>query len=95
MNDLKVLRDFIAVEIIESPLQSSVIEIVRFDERLKYGIVKEVGTGVLAPNGECHPIEVKVGDTIVFDKMNSRDIVTKKGKKFTIVNELSVLAVLL
>lgn len=90
---IKVLRDFVAVQRTEQP-KTGLIEIVRVDERLLTGRVVQVGTGVLAPNGEQHPIEVKVGDEVVFDKMNAREI-NHKGEKYLIVNELSILAILL
>lgn len=92
---VKILRDFIAVQDVAAPDNSSrVIEVVRFDDRLKKGKVVAKGTGVLTANGQQHPIEIELGDLVVFDKTNCREVV-HGGEKYFILNELSVLAILL
>lgn len=92
---LRVLRDFIVIKKVDVKTKDTgLVQIVRFDERLMTGIVCQVGTGVLTSNGQLHDIEVHVGELVTFDKMNSREITTKEGEKFTIINELSILAVI-
>lgn len=90
---IRVLRDFVAIKKVDPP-KTGLIEVVRTDERLLQGIVMEVGSGVLAPNGEQHPIEVQIGDHVMFDKLNAV-VVEHKGEKFFIVNELSIRVILL
>jgi chaperonin GroES len=91
--NIKVLRDFVALKKIDPP-KTGIIEIVRTDDRLWTGEVIAVGTGVLAPNGEVHPIEVKIGDQVVFDRVNA-SMLEHKGEKYIIVNELSLRCILL
>lgn len=93
--ELRTLRDFIAVQKVDlKDPGTGLVQIVRFHETLCTGIVCQTGTGVLTANGQSHPLEVSVGDTIVYDQRNAREVTTRNGNKYFIVNELSVLCVL-
>ena len=96
MVNIKVLRDFIAVqEMQDSEKEQSIIKIVRLnDDRLRRGTVVAVGTGVLTANGQSHKIEVEVGEKVLFDRTNAIEVV-HENQKYWILNELSVRCVLL
>lgn len=92
---IKVLRDFVAVQQVKKPEEHvGLIQIVRLSDRLAHGVVVAKGTGVLTQNGQAHEIEVNIGDTIVYDTHSAREV-QNKGEKYSIVNELSILCVLL
>jgi co-chaperonin GroES (HSP10) len=92
---IKVLRDFIAVRLVAPPQPNpNAIQIIRAHDPLMTGEVVAIGTGVLTANGQRHPIEVKPGDLIKFDKANSIEV-EHKGEKYLVLNELSIRAVLL
>lgn len=92
--NIVVLRDFLAVqEVKETDSPSSVIQVVRNDQRIKKAKVVAIGTGVLTASGTKHPLECKVGDLVVFDHQAGREI-THKGEKFLVINELSIFAIL-
>ena len=92
---IRVLRDFIAVQEVASPENpSKLIEIVRSVDPLKRGTVVAKGTGVLTASGNAHPIEVDLGDMIVFDPRNAVEVV-HDNEKYYVLNELSIRAVLL
>jgi len=93
--NIRVLRDFVAVQPIKKPEEHvGLIQIVRLSDRLAHGIVVAKGTGVLTQNGEAHEIEVNIGDRIVYDTLSAREV-QNEGEKYFIVNELSILCVLL
>ncbi|MER3403827.1 MAG: co-chaperone GroES [Chloroflexota bacterium] len=56
------------------------------------GTVVAVGTGRLLENGERVPMEVKVGDTVLYAKYAGTEI-KLDGEEFVILREADVLAV--
>ena len=57
------------------------------------GIVREVGPGLWLHNGERPPIEVEVGDHVLYFKAGAVDIIVG-GQEMHIVQESEILAVL-
>jgi chaperonin GroES len=56
------------------------------------GKVVACGEGRLLASGEVLPMKVKVGDTILFNKINGESLVDE-GKEYTILSESNIMAV--
>ncbi len=89
------------------PLHDKVlIKLIDVDEKTKGGIIipetaKEtpqegkviaVGTGIILPDGNIKPLDVKKGDKILFGKYGVTPI-TVEGEEFLIVGEDAILAI--
>ncbi len=84
-----------------------VVKVVTRDEKTKGGILlpdtaKEkptegeviaVGTGKVLDNGQKQPVEVKVGDRIIFSKYAGTEV-TVDGEELVIFSERDVLAII-
>lgn len=57
------------------------------------GVVREVGPGLWLHNGTRPPIEVDLGDHILYYKVDAADIVVQ-GKEMHIIQERCVIAIL-
>lgn len=57
------------------------------------GVVLAVGAGKLADNGTRMPMEVKVGDTVLFAKYSGTDV-EENGKKYMLITERDILGIL-
>lgn len=91
---LKPIGDKVVVEVIDEP-QTTASGIVLPDsakEKSQRGKVIAVGSGKLLDNGERVPLEVKVGDTIVFAKYGGTEI-DLGGKELMILSERDVHAI--
>ena len=62
-------------------------------EKPQEGEVIAVGNGRVLDNGQKMPLEVKVGDRIIFSKYSGTEI-KLDGEKFVIFSERDVLAVI-
>ncbi len=62
-------------------------------EKPQEGKVIAVGKGRLLENGSMKPLEVKVGDTVLFAKYAGAEV-THEEKEFLILREEDILAVL-
>ncbi|WP_317930636.1 co-chaperone GroES [Halioxenophilus sp. WMMB6] len=58
------------------------------------GEVLAVGTGRILDNGDVRPVDVKVGDTVVFGKYAGSDTIEVNGEELLILNESDIKAVL-
>jgi len=91
---LKPLGDKVVVEVIDEP-QTTASGIVLPDsakEKSQRGKVVAVGSGKLLDSGERVPLEVKVGDTVVFAKYGGTEI-DLDGKDLMILSERDIHAV--
>ncbi|MBQ3396115.1 MAG: co-chaperone GroES [Synergistaceae bacterium] len=84
-----------------------VVKVVTRDEKTKGGIllpdtakekptegeVLAVGTGKVLDNGQKQPVEVKVGDRIIFSKYAGTEV-TVDGEELVIFSERDVLAII-
>ncbi len=61
-------------------------------EKPQEGEVKAVGTGKVLENGQKLPLEVKVGDRIIFSKYSGTEVKID-GEEFLILSERDVLAI--
>jgi chaperonin GroES len=63
-------------------------------EKPQEGEVLAVGKGKLSDSGTVQPLEVKVGDKILYGKYTGTEITTKDGEEVLIMREEDVLAIL-
>lgn len=63
-------------------------------EKPNQGEVIAVGNGRVLENGEVRPVDVKVGDTVVFGKYAGSDTIKIDGEELVILNESDIKAVL-
>jgi chaperonin GroES len=62
-------------------------------EKPEQGVVVAVGSGRVTENGNVIPVKVKIGDKVVFSKYGY-DEITVEGKKYYMLREENILAVL-
>ena len=62
-------------------------------EKPNQGEVIAVGSGRILDNGELRPIDVKVGDTVVFGKYAGQDSIEVDGEELIILSESDIKAV--
>lgn len=63
-------------------------------EKPQQGTVLAVGPGRLDENGKRIPMEVKVGDTVVFAKYSGTTFKTDEGKEYLFLKESDILGIL-
>lgn len=92
---IKPLADRILVEPIEKDTVSPAGIIIpdTAKEKPQEGKVLAIGPGALGDNGQRNPLEVKVGDRILFSKYAGTEI-KQDGKQLYIMRETEVLAIL-
>lgn len=92
---LKPLADRIVVKVVsrEEKTKSGLYLPDTAQEKPQEGEVIAVGTGRILDNGQKLPLEVKVGDHIVFSKYSGTEI-KLDGEKLVIFSERDVLAVI-
>ena len=56
--------------------------------------VVAVGKGRILENGTIQPLEVKVGDKVLYGKYSGNEITTKDGDELLIVKEEDILAII-
>ena len=92
---LKPLADRLVVKVVsgEEKTKSGLYLPDTAQEKPQEGEVIAVGNGRLLDNGQKMPLEVKVGDRIIFSKYSGTEI-KLDGEKFVIFSERDVLAVI-
>ena len=63
-------------------------------EKPQEGKVVAVGKGKVLENGTIQPLEVKVGDKILYGKYSGNEITTKEGEELLIMKEDDILAII-
>ena len=63
-------------------------------EKPQEGKVVAVGKGKTLESGKVEPVEVKVGDKILYGKYSGTEITTRDGEELLIMREEDVLAIL-
>lgn len=63
-------------------------------EKPNQGEVVAVGSGRVLDSGETRPVDVKVGDTVVFGKYAGSDTIEVDGEELVILSESDIKAVL-
>jgi len=93
--NLKPLGDKVVVEVIEEP-QTTASGLVLPDtakEKSQRGKVLAVGPGKVLDNGNREPIEVKVGDTVVFAKYGGTEL-DLGGRELMILSQRDIHAII-
>jgi len=62
-------------------------------EKPNQGEVIAVGSGRILDNGDLRPLDVKVGDTVVFGKYAGQDTIDVDGEELIILSETDIKAV--
>ena len=63
-------------------------------EKPNQGEVVAVGTGRILDNGEIRPLDVKVGDKILFGKYAGSDAIEIDGEELVILSESDIKAII-
>ena len=63
-------------------------------EKPQEGEVVAVGKGRVLENGALQPLEVKVGDRVLYGKYSGNEITTKEGEELLIMREEDILAII-
>jgi chaperonin GroES len=63
-------------------------------EKPNQGVVVAVGTGRVLDNGDVRPVDVKIGDVVVFGKYAGSDTIEINGEELVILSENDIKAVL-
>jgi len=94
--NIKPLADYILIEpdIVEEKTKSGIfLPATAEKERPEKGTVIAVGSGKKKTSGERIPLEVKVGDNVLFTKYGPNEIEVD-GKEYLITREEDILAIL-
>ncbi len=63
-------------------------------EKPNQGEVIAVGSGRVLDNGDVRPVDVKVGDKVVFGKYAGQDTIDVEGEELIILSETDIKAVI-
>ena len=63
-------------------------------EKPQEGKVVAVGKGRVTEAGQLQPLEVKVGDKVLYGKYSGNEITTKEGEELLIMKEEDILAII-
>jgi len=93
--NLRPLQDRVVVEVLEKEQKTpgGVIIPDTAKEKPAEGIVVAVGNGARNEAGQRMPIDLKVGDKIVFGKWSGTEVEVS-GKKYLIMKESDILGVI-
>jgi chaperonin GroES len=91
---LKALRDFVVVSKDDAPKQtaSGLFIAPSAEEKVVSGVVVDVGSGLISDRGTSVPLEVKVGDKVVFNKSLAVEV-KNEDKTFYVLREEHILCV--
>ena len=64
-------------------------------EKPNEGTVIAIGSGRILDNGEIRPVDVKLGDVVVFGKYAGSDTIEIDGEELIILGETDIKAVIL
>jgi chaperonin GroES len=64
-------------------------------EKPREGTVIAIGSGKILDNGEIRPVDVKLGDVVVFGKYAGSDTIEIDGEELIILSETDIKAVVL
>ena len=93
--NLKPLGDMIVVKVVnhEEKTKGGIVLPDTAKEKPTEGEVMAIGTGKVLENGQKLPLEVKVGDRIIFSKYAGTEV-KLDGEEYVIFSERDVLAII-
>ena len=91
---LRPLADRVLVQVKEeaTKTKSSILLPDTAQKKSQRGVVIAVGSGKLADDGKRIPLEVKVGDEVLFSKYSGSEI-KQDGKDYLLLDERDILGV--
>ena len=91
---LKPLADRVLIEVKEEETKTKggILLPDTAQKKSQKGVVIAVGAGKLTDDGKRLPLEVAVGDEVLFAKYSGTDI-EEEGKKFLLITERDILAI--
>ena len=94
--DMKPLADRIVVKALEAEekTKGGIVLPETAKEKPQEGKIVAVGRGKVLDNGQIQPMELKVGDRILYGKYSGSEINTKDGEDLLIMREEDVLAII-
>ncbi len=94
--DLKPLADRVIVKPLEAEekTKGGIVLPDTAKEKPQEGKIVAVGKGKVLENGQIQPLEVKVGDRVLYGKYSGNEITTKEGDELLIMREEDILAIL-
>lgn len=94
--DIKPLADRIVVRPLEAEekTKGGIVLPETAKEKPQEGKIVAVGRGKVLDNGHVQPLELKVGDRILYGKYSGSEITTKEGEELLIMREDDVLAII-
>ena len=94
--DIKPLADRIVVRTLEAEekTKGGIFLPETAKEKPQEGKIVAVGRGKVLDNGHVQPLELKVGDRILYGKYSGSEITTKEGEELLIMREEDVLAII-
>ncbi len=93
---VKPLHDNVLIEPLTEELSSKtgiVLPDTIEKEKPEKGKIIEIGTGVVDSNGNKTPLNVSVGQTVLFKKYSPEEL-TIEDKKYLMISEKDILAIL-
>ena len=95
MAGIKPLGDRVLLKVLEaeSKTKGGIVLPDTAKEKPQEGKVVAVGKGKSCEDGTIKPLEVKVGDKVLFAKYSGTEVTTKEGEEYLIVKEEDILAV--
>ncbi|NPV26129.1 MAG: co-chaperone GroES [Firmicutes bacterium] len=91
---LSPLGDRVVIKVleIEEKTKSGIVLPDTAKEKPQEGEIKAVGTGRVLDNGQRVPLEVKVGDRVIFSKYAGTEVKVD-GEEYLILSERDILAI--
>lgn len=93
---IQPLADRIVVKVLEAKevTKGGIVLPDTAKEKPQEGKVVAVGKGKVLDNGHVQPLEVKVGDKVLYGKYSGTEITTADGEELLIMKEEDVFAVI-
>ncbi|HHW07304.1 MAG TPA: co-chaperone GroES [Clostridia bacterium] len=92
--NIQPLGDRVVIQVVEAEekTKGGIVLPDTAKEKPQKGIVKAVGNGRVSENGEKIPVEVAVGDTVIFARYAGTEVKID-GEEYLIMSERDILAV--
>lgn len=94
--DIRPLGDRVVVKALEAEAKTKggILLPDTAKEKPQEGKVVAVGKGKVLDSGTVQPLEVKVGDKVLYGKYSGNEITTKEGEELLIMREEDILAII-
>ena len=94
--EIKPLSDRVVVKPLEAEAKTrgGIVLPDTAKEKPQEGKIVAVGKGKTLDNGTVQPLEVKVGDKVLYGKYSGNEITTKDGEELLIMREEDILAII-